>query len=186
MRASLLAIAAIFATHAAAQKWEKEPSAVAGVPLGGEVASVATCPEGSYTSRDLCLSAPLKLMPDLFRQIRGMPDLGFYYSATAAVLQGRIESIQFDLDQRDWPKLRAALIERYGAPTSSRMTRVQTIGGAQLTSEDLLWQGTSVTIRAFERTRRIDKAAAVFEDNLLADVKRQQLNQRTSEGAKKL
>jgi hypothetical protein len=180
---AMLMIAGVGLAHA----WPSEPSAVAGLPIGADISTVKQCPAGDYGRGGLCIGALMVPgLPDRFRSVYGMPDLGFPYTSSVTLHNGRIASLTIKVKHMYWDQLKVALASRYGQPTAMAPSTVQTIGGAKLGSDTFRWNGKAVNLVAIERAGRIDESVAMFTDILLFEATQQEQANKVSDGAKKL
>lgn len=170
-------VASATASHPAfaqgkATAWPKEPTAVFGIPLGGEMKDedlrdcggihdpsqeypVAVCAlkKGMFGGDVLIAHIPIDSMDDGVVQRKDFV----------------VKSVMVNAKHENYRDVKAVLIERYGRPTSTKKETLQNGYGAKFSSEVLHWQGRRVSLTLHERTSAADKTAFIFLDNSKSD-----------------
>lgn len=193
MRKLLAFVFAATASAALAGEWDREPERVFGIPLGVTVAETGLpdCPEmptkGFYDKEPshLCFLKS-RYFPDKIGDLHGTPDLGFAYGASFGFHQGRIATLSLSLNQDQFERAKAVLLERYGPPTTSETKEVVAGSGARLGSQELSWKGRKLSITAIERVGRVDTSYIQFSDNATLAAQGRQQGNRTRDAASKL
>lgn len=151
-----------------ATAWPKEPTAVFGIPLGGEMKDedlrdcggiydpsqdypVAVCAlkKGMFGGDVLIAHIPIDSMEDGVVQRKDFV----------------VKSVMVNAKHENYRDVKAVLIERYGRPTSTKKETLQNGYGAKFSSEVLHWQGRRVSLTLHERTSTADKTAFIFLGN---------------------
>lgn len=89
-------------------------------------------------------------------------------------------------DHDDYPEIRRILVERYGAPTSRSIGRVQSKAGAVFDSERLEWIGKNLTLTLDERSGEIERTMITFQTKAGAARAAQKFDDKTKADADKM
>lgn len=191
--ASVVAVMAAASHPAFSQRkaaaWPKEPVAVFGIPLGGEMKDedlrdcggiydpsqqypVAVCAlkKGMFGGDVLIAHIPIDSMEDGVVQRKDFV----------------VKSLMVNAKHENYRDVKAVLIERYGRPTSTKKETLQNGYGAKFSSEVLHWQGERVSLTLHERTSAADKTAFIFLDNSKADAAASSAGEKRKADAAKL
>src|SRR4029450_3513589 len=92
------------------------------------------------------------------RQMIGPAEVDFEYG----FLDDRFSSVHIMFRSDDFPTLRAAFIERYGPPHSTREEKLQTAMGAQFLNEMLNWKGPTIFIELTKYANKVSQGRAII------------------------
>ena len=95
-------------------------------------------------------------------------------SAYTRIHEGKVGAVFLALSRGEFPALRAALTEKYGAPTDQSIEVLQNKLGAKFESEVLTWKRPDGWIRLRERTHRVDISGVDIISQPYADTLRKQ------------
>lgn len=151
--------------------WAKEPAAVFGIPLGGEMKDedlrdcggiqdpskeypVAVCAlkKGMFGGDVLIAHIPIDSM-----------DEGIVERQNFVV-----KSVMVTAKHENYRDVKAVLMERYGKPSATAKETLQNGYGAKFSSEILRWQGRRVSLTLHERVNTLDKTVFIFSDTTKA------------------
>jgi hypothetical protein len=147
--------------------WANEPTSVLGIELGTVIRdNIPDCPQrkrGDLTSP----SQFCKRIGTLVREGQGYIDfdaipMGAILSTiTAYTYDDAVGSVHALAPHRNYSDLRAALVERFGPPSTVSTSTVKTTAGVELSSELVEWVGKAVSIQLHERFERITTCAMI-------------------------
>lgn len=145
--------------------WNQEPDTAIGIFIGKPLVPIARCPDDYTVPNSLCRAD--SIVDKSFVPLKGLPWRDLRISGSVWLMDDRVESINFTLNEGDFEKFRAILVERYGSPTADTTQSVTSNGGVTLPSRSLLWSGKRVTITYIQRSGSIDQSIASISDNAL-------------------
>jgi hypothetical protein len=91
----------------------------------------------------------------------GLPDLGFAYRPRVGTLDSKVAEITIEVDY-DYEKLKAAMIAKFGSPTTTESLIFTTNDGRQYDDERLRWIGKNVRIVLSEAVTNISTSVATI------------------------
>lgn len=146
--------------------WKQEPTAVLGIQLGKplEASNIPTCLESMEISPEVCVKKPYKLETGLVYRMLGHP---FDYARMTLTVDetGVVSYIGATMDHDRFSDFVKALVIKYGQPTVKGDVPVQSKAGATFSNMMYVWSGKAITIRAVERSGRVDESFVSFSDN---------------------
>jgi hypothetical protein len=149
------------------QRWEKEPDSFMGMKFG-EV--LPECPmvkpdpvfyiEYDYSKmraeNRLCFTRANTASPMM--EVQNLPDIGMPITVNWPYLvNGLFEGFYFQFYNRNYDRLEALFIARYGEPTSREPVTLKNQVGLSFESTELNWRGTYVTITLAKYGSEFDK-----------------------------
>ena len=174
----------------AAKTWDREPTTVFGVLLGGPIprssfpACVKPTRENDYARpSETCLQEPEYGYPIAY--LKGLGISGVADEASLHLLDEKVVSVHVSFRQQTYGAMKSILIERYGPPSKIESMDVVTRGGANLTSEVASWEGVQNEITLVERVGKVDQSVAAFTNRQMQKLQQDRKNSATSENAKK-
>jgi hypothetical protein len=91
---------------------------------------------------------------------------------SAEVVHGKIEEIKFNTHGvRDGGRILAALRQKYGAPSSLHVSKMQTVGGALVDGTQASWNFTNLRVEFRSAIDRIDEGSVVIETPIASKLK---------------
>ncbi|QGS30203.1 hypothetical protein [Cupriavidus metallidurans] len=144
-----------------AARWAQEPSSFLGIKLG-EPMAIKSCRE----TTDLCLDDG---STNRYAVFSNLPDLGFRYTLTSLIEEGKPISIELKTDHANYSALLSMLKQRFGLPQKAKTEAIQTRMGMKTSSTDSIWHGQKVSMLLNERHETIDNTRVVVMDRKLAD-----------------
>lgn len=162
MRVALVAALLPVLAHAA------DADRVLGVQLGAalERQTIPTCAGGARHARPPgpCLEWPAPGSgEETAAAIWNAPELPFSYSAEVLAFRGAVSALQLSAKSAEFDRVLETLAARFGAPSSSDVVTMATIGGARMPSRVVRWQAGALEVLAVERGSRIDEALVTIE-----------------------
>lgn len=169
MRSVVLGLAVLIASGMAwgnGPGWNKEPKAVFGIPIGGELKpeDLRDCGGVMNSSGDEAIAACAIKRPmfgDGAYVIGGFPVQAFTEGAIE-ISGGLVQSVLLKSRQADFQNVKEILIERYGKPSKDLNAKFETNGGKMLSSRVLMWIGPTVSITFAERSGSVDTSSTSF------------------------
>lgn len=76
-----------------------------------------------------------------------------------AFYSGRVASAVVNFDANAWSDVRAALLTKFGAPTTSETGTVQNAMGAEFDTETLTWTAGDLTLVAKKRAGKLTESS---------------------------
>lgn len=163
-----------------AQRWDKEPDSFMGMRFGDPLAE---CPRATTTvpasvrieydypkireSERPCYILTDSLSPP--GEVHNLPDIGMPVRETwPHLIDGRFEGFHFKFWNRDYDRLKALFITRYGPPTSISTVTLKNRTGLSFDSPELTWQGRNVSIRLTEYGDQLDQGRVEVGTEALA------------------
>lgn len=141
--------------------WAQEPTSVLGLELGAAV---------DHYSLPACKDQPpdppkygfcVTFASNLNAGIGGIAVPAF--DSGVIEMQGDIPtSVGLFAAHKNFERVKAVLIERYGRPTRASVSTLQNMAGATFQSQTLEWVGARVSLTLVERAGKVDQTAAVF------------------------
>lgn len=164
------------------EAWASEPDAFLGIRLA-EPFTVAACPvkvgAGGDDVLDFVSIRKLEgvcfnpLAPGIkyagaggptWYEVHNAPAIGPEYKVMVQMSNGVVSRINLELDQSGFGALQAALVSRYGKPTSMEVKSFMTKAGGEFPSSTLRWEGRKMAIRMYERFGRVDRSQVIVYD----------------------
>lgn len=153
-------------------QWSQEPQAVFGITLGAPPdsglfpACVDAGPANAYRgSQDPCMTIRPFNLPIVSYKNLSLPA---GYSALSAFFEGdAVSSVHFGFAAEDYPKIKSALVERFGPPHTVISGTATTRMNVTVSNETASWRGQVNSITLMERNDTIDKSLATFTNNAL-------------------
>lgn len=174
-------------------KWDKEPEAVFGIKLGDSIPA-GSFPECILPSRangyknptEMCIESGPGPYAGKIATLHAAPLPQVSSTATINLDDTLVSSIHINFHHENHEKMRAILIERYGPPTKTDISTVQTGAGASFQAETLAWEGAKNSVRLFERWDTASKSLAVFSSNQLSEKQGNRILKSLKDSASKL
>jgi hypothetical protein len=76
---------------------------------------------------------------------------------TGTEMRDRLHSIMITMNHDLYPRLRDAVLQRYGPPTSEHTEEVVTKAGIKWPNKTMIWRGSSIIVELVERVVRADE-----------------------------
>jgi hypothetical protein len=171
--------------------WAQEPATFLGFTLGEPLpSSIPDCPRNAYGTDDMVAIATsstcyMKSYGEVSK-IWSPPDLGFGYSNSLFLKDGKLSTIWLQLDADRYLEAKRLLVIKYGPPSTSAVSTVKTKAGAEFPTEDSAWVGKKVTLRLRQRFETADHSLISIEDNDLSAKAEQDFQQKQNAAASKL
>lgn len=164
MRFLFLALALAMPLTAAAQTWKQEPSAVFGIPIGGQLENDRISECGGVKAEEG--NQPIAVCAMQRPGYGGILIAGFpvpvFESGFIDREDGTVTTVVLNGKHANYKDIKTLLVERYGKPTTSRIERLQNKMGATFTSEVSFWNGKNVSLTLQERSGTVDETTAFF------------------------
>lgn len=148
-------------------RWKKEPDSFMGMKFG-EV--LPECPMAKpdpafrieydyskmHSEGHLCYTRPDTMSP--LKEVQNLPDIGMPITLNwPHLVNGLFEGFYFQFYNRDYDRLEALFIARYGEPTSTERVTLKNQVGLSFNSTELKWAGSNVTITLAKHASEFDK-----------------------------
>ncbi|MCQ3001429.1 hypothetical protein NLO98_16895 [Pseudomonas syringae] len=173
----VLALAGCVATSSLAAKknaepvaWLQEPTSFMGVNLSGDVVyDIPECPQLSPGKEPQTLCREKSYTANYYG-ISGLPKIGldYFYTLSTKLLERKIQYLYLSGNTRDFDKVKALFITKYGKPTTSIVQPVKTKAGASFGNDVLTWTGQRVTISLSRYSDDINSFGAAISNNDVA------------------
>jgi hypothetical protein len=168
--------------------WAQEPDSFLGIKFGSDASSIPACgPSTNTPPAEICFH---QFATGEAGSLRGLPDLGMHagdgVSATISLLDGKVAMFTVTVDHADYEKMRSMLLTRYGQPIKTGTGTVETIGGGQFNSEEMLWKGPHINLSSEERASQVDRSQFIVADRRLVDELARRFEDKNKDAAAKL
>lgn len=168
--------------------WNQEPDSFMGVKLNGDIVyDLPECPRLSPGQEPTSLCRDKAYTADYY-EIKGLPKLGlsYFYSLNTMLSDRRIEYLYLSGNTRDFDKVKALFISKYGQPSTSTVQAVKTQAGATFENDILIWKGRRVTISLNRYSDDINTFGASVSNNEVAASVAMKKAAKANEAASKL
>lgn len=93
---------------------------------------------------------------------------------------------QVDFHVNWFARVHAAMVEKFGPPTSTSVSTVQNRMGATFESQTIVWRIPPGEVRLIQRYGDVDSSVAIFADDAYATTERRSLQEKAKATAKNL
>lgn len=149
--------------------WEKEPTSVMGIKIGEPLEEqMVHCPSHMAYSMEFSDWKDIKEMcydkkSEIGREIHNIQQVIPWGTSYIIVNNEVVEGIILNFHHNFYDKIKLLFIEKYGEPTSSKISEYKNMSGAVLFGETLHWQGKNIFMNIIEYNGSFDSSQIFIE-----------------------